>query len=126
MHSHEARAKAAELPQLRFHMIGQIQTKKANHVARWAASVHSLDSLKLAHALETRREFSAQAPLIDQAGASAAELDLIFDRSLALAEQAHQRLVSLVKLLGTGGLIGIAVLVTMNIYQFVAGISVTI
>ena len=48
----EARAKAAELPQLRFHMIGQIQTKKANHVARWAASVHSLDSLKLAHALE--------------------------------------------------------------------------
>ena len=43
----EARAKAAELPQLRFHMIGQIQTKKANHVARWAASVHSLDSLKL-------------------------------------------------------------------------------
>ena len=48
----EARAKAAELPQLRFHMIGQIQTKKANHVARWAASVHSLDSLKLAQALE--------------------------------------------------------------------------
>ena len=48
----EARAKAAELPQLRFHMIGQIQTKKANHVARWATSVHSLDSLKLAHALE--------------------------------------------------------------------------
>ena len=43
----EARAKATELPQLRFHMIGQIQTKKANHVARWAASVHSLDSLKL-------------------------------------------------------------------------------
>lgn len=48
----EARAKASELPQLRFHMIGQIQTKKANHVARWAASVHSLDSLKLARALE--------------------------------------------------------------------------
>ena len=48
----EARAKAAELPQLHFHMIGQSQTKKANHVARWATSVHSLDSLKLAHALE--------------------------------------------------------------------------
>lgn len=48
----EARAKAAELPQMRFHMIGQIQTKKANHVARWAASVHSLDSLKLAAALD--------------------------------------------------------------------------
>lgn len=48
----EARAKAAELPQLRFHMIGQVQTKKANHVARWAASVHSVDSEKLALALD--------------------------------------------------------------------------
>ena len=47
----EARAKAAELPTVRFHMIGQIQTKKANHVARWARSVHSLDSEKLATAL---------------------------------------------------------------------------
>lgn len=48
----EARAKAAELPAVRFHMIGQIQTKKANHVARWAHSVHSLDSAKLATALD--------------------------------------------------------------------------
>ena len=35
-----------------FHMIGQIQTKKANHVARWAQSVHSLDTEKLARALD--------------------------------------------------------------------------
>lgn len=48
----EARAKAQKLDQLRFHMIGQIQTKKANHVARWAASVHSVDSVKLANALD--------------------------------------------------------------------------
>ncbi len=48
----EARAKAEALPGMRFHMIGQIQTKKANHVARWAASVHSLDSVKLAAALD--------------------------------------------------------------------------
>lgn len=48
----EARAKAAELPMVRFHMIGQIQSKKANHVARWASSVHSLDSVKLANGLE--------------------------------------------------------------------------
>lgn len=47
----EARAKAEELEHMRFHMIGQIQTKKANHVARWAASVHSVDSSKLANAL---------------------------------------------------------------------------
>lgn len=48
----EARAKAQKLDQLRFNMIGQIQTKKANHVARWAASVHSVDSVKLANALD--------------------------------------------------------------------------
>lgn len=48
----EARAKAEALPEIRFHMIGQIQTKKANHVARWAHSVHSLDSEKLARALD--------------------------------------------------------------------------
>ena len=48
----EARAKAEALPEMRFHMIGQIQTKKANHVARWAHSVHSLDSEKLARALD--------------------------------------------------------------------------
>ena len=32
-------------------MIGQVQTKKANHVARWAHSVHSVDTEKLAVAL---------------------------------------------------------------------------
>ena len=47
----EARAKAADVPAARIHMIGQIQTKKANSVARWAASVHSLDSVRLAEAL---------------------------------------------------------------------------
>lgn len=34
------------------HMIGQIQTKKANSVARWAAAVHTVDSLKLVSALD--------------------------------------------------------------------------
>lgn len=47
----EARAKAADVPAARIHMIGQIQTKKANSVARWAASVHSVDSVRLAEAL---------------------------------------------------------------------------
>ena len=48
----EARAKAAEVPGMNFHMIGQVQSKKANHVARWAASVHSVDSVKLARGLD--------------------------------------------------------------------------
>lgn len=49
----EAKKKAAELPDMRFAMIGQIQTKKANSVARWASEVHSLDSVKLARALDS-------------------------------------------------------------------------
>ncbi|MEJ4099401.1 YggS family pyridoxal phosphate-dependent enzyme [Corynebacterium mastitidis] len=48
----EARAKAEELPHVRFHMIGQVQTKKANAVARWAASIHSVDSPRLVAALD--------------------------------------------------------------------------
>ncbi|WP_080794093.1 YggS family pyridoxal phosphate-dependent enzyme [Corynebacterium pacaense] len=48
----EARAKHAELPGITFHMIGQIQVKKANAVARWAGAVHSVDSIRLADALD--------------------------------------------------------------------------
>ncbi|MDO4685785.1 MAG: YggS family pyridoxal phosphate-dependent enzyme [Corynebacterium sp.] len=47
----EAREKASMLPSMQFHMIGQVQTKKANSVARWANTVQSVDSLKLAQAL---------------------------------------------------------------------------
>lgn len=47
----EARSKAESLPDMAFHMIGQIQTKKANSVARWASCVHSVDSIRLADAL---------------------------------------------------------------------------
>lgn len=48
----EARDKAAVLhgsPEI--HMVGQVQTKKANSVARWAAAVHTVDSHKLVAAL---------------------------------------------------------------------------
>ncbi|WP_298075433.1 YggS family pyridoxal phosphate-dependent enzyme [uncultured Corynebacterium sp.] len=50
----EARDKHAQLADtgLQFHMVGQVQTKKANSVARWAAAVHTVDSLKLLNALD--------------------------------------------------------------------------
>ena len=48
----EARDKAVLLHGCGIAMIGQIQTKKANAVARWAAQVHSLDSVKLARGLD--------------------------------------------------------------------------
>lgn len=47
----EAREKQRQLPEIDFHMIGQIQTKKANAVARWVSVVHSVDSTRLADAL---------------------------------------------------------------------------
>ena len=59
----EARAKAEQLPDMRFHMIGQVQTKKANHVARWAHSVHSVDTEKLAIALNRGVENAGREPL---------------------------------------------------------------
>ena len=52
----EARAKAEALHtdgvDCGIAMIGQIQSKKANAVARWASEVHSLDSVKLARGLD--------------------------------------------------------------------------
>ena len=49
----EARAKAEALGgRCGIAMIGQIQSKKANAVARWAAEVHSLDSVKLVRGLD--------------------------------------------------------------------------
>lgn len=48
----EARAKAEAVPEARVHMIGQIQSKKANSVARWAAAVHSIDSERLINGLD--------------------------------------------------------------------------
>jgi len=53
----EAAAKVAELGELGFHgidwhMIGRLQRNKANGVARWAHAVHSVDSERLATALD--------------------------------------------------------------------------
>ena len=52
----EARGKAEHLAdadiEVGIAMIGQIQSKKANAVARWASQVHSVDSVKLAQGLE--------------------------------------------------------------------------
>lgn len=49
----EARAKKAEVTQaLRWHMIGQVQRKKAKQVASWADVVESVDRIELAQALD--------------------------------------------------------------------------
>ncbi|MFX0572941.1 YggS family pyridoxal phosphate-dependent enzyme [Nocardia nepalensis] len=51
----EATAKVAELaalPDVAWHMIGRLQRNKARIVARWAHTVHSVDSERLATALD--------------------------------------------------------------------------
>jgi PLP dependent protein len=54
----EATAKVAELRELRpdaavrWHMVGRLQRNKARSVARWAAEIQSVDSLRLARALD--------------------------------------------------------------------------
>jgi pyridoxal phosphate enzyme (YggS family) len=47
----EARDKAAALPDLTWHFIGQLQTNKARQVARYAAAIHSVDRPALVDAL---------------------------------------------------------------------------
>lgn len=47
----EAKAKAAALPGLKVHLIGSLQTNKANSAARFAHTVQSVDSLRLVTAL---------------------------------------------------------------------------
>lgn len=51
----EAQAKAAELDdlQLRWHFVGQLQTKKARQAARYAHAIHSIDRERLVDALAT-------------------------------------------------------------------------
>lgn len=75
----EADAKAAELHDLRplrWHLIGRLQRNKARQVARWAHTVHSVDSERLATALE-----SAVAAALD-AGERQQPLDVLIQVSL--------------------------------------------
>lgn len=56
----EGRQKAEEIPGIDFHMIGQVQTKKANAVARWAKACHSVDSIRLADGLNRGVQLSIE------------------------------------------------------------------
>ena len=48
------RAALEHLPDLRFHLIGQLQTKKCRQIVDQVASVQTVDSLKLVHELAKR------------------------------------------------------------------------
>jgi PLP dependent protein len=63
----EAAAKVAELRELRpdaavrWHMVGRLQRNKARSVARWAAEIQSVDSVRLAHALDRAADAAREA-----------------------------------------------------------------
>jgi pyridoxal phosphate enzyme (YggS family) len=62
----EAREKTTELADLtglRWHFVGRLQRNKANHVARYAAVVHSVDRPELADALSAAAERERADPL---------------------------------------------------------------
>lgn len=65
----EAEAKRAELaellPNLRWHLIGHLQSRKAAQVAGRYTLIHTLDTCKLADALEKRLEGNVQDVLIE-------------------------------------------------------------
>ena len=52
----EARAKAAEVPGVRWHFVGGVQTNKARSVARYADVIHSVDRPELVAALSAGAE----------------------------------------------------------------------
>ncbi|WP_336991753.1 YggS family pyridoxal phosphate-dependent enzyme [Leucobacter sp. VD1] len=88
----EAQAKAEELAELglRWHFIGQLQTKKARQAARYANAIHSIDRERLVDALATVEapqpiEAFVQVNLTDdpgRGGAAPEELERIAERVL--------------------------------------------
>lgn len=65
----EAAPKVAELAGLRpgtaprWHMVGRLQRNKARSVVHWAAEVQSVDSVRLAHALDRAARAAGVAPM---------------------------------------------------------------
>jgi len=81
----EAAAKAADLADsgLTWHFVGQLQTKKAKSVARYAAAVHSVDRPQLVDAL-------AKAATAEQEASGRAPLDCFIQVSLEDDAGAHR------------------------------------
>lgn len=88
----EAQQKAAELQELelRWHFIGQLQTKKARQAAQYAHAIHSIDRERLVDALSTAEVVSpieafVQVNLTDdpgRGGADPADLERLAERVL--------------------------------------------
>lgn len=86
----EAAAKAARVPDVRWHLVGQVQTNKARSVASYASVVHSVDRERLATALSAGAERADRTLDVllqvsldgdpDRGGAGVADLPVLADR----------------------------------------------
>ena len=65
---------AFDAPDLRWHMIGHVQTNKANKIAGHFSYIHSIDSLHVAQALQ--RALEKRLPVDDMAGRQAVFLQI--------------------------------------------------
>jgi PLP dependent protein len=95
----EARAKVAEvaLPDLTWHFVGQVQSKKARQIAEYARVIHSIDRVSLLDALSSQdrtTEVFLQVNLTDDSSRGGVQPDAL----LSLAEHAMET--SGVRLLG--------------------------
>jgi len=72
----------ADLPELRWHMIGHLQRNKAKHVALHAAAVHSVDSAALAAELGRRME-GHEVPVARRAFGDDPRLPVLIEVSIA-------------------------------------------
>ena len=86
----EAAAKAAELADcgLTWHFVGQVQSKKAKSVARYAAAVHSVDRVQLVDALA--KAMATAQNTAAQDGAPRPDLDCFIQVSLEEDAGAHR------------------------------------
>ena len=90
----DARVKAGELPEARWHFVGRLQRNKAGSVATYAAVVHSLDRAELVRALANGVRRAEREPLDvlvqvsidgdpDRGGAPAGEVVALADAAAA-------------------------------------------
>ena len=106
-------------------------TAGARHVSSWGRQLLRAREAGMAAALldsaapqEIRSRFARSCKVLQGAGATARELELIFDDALASADAAHRRLVSAVRVLGYGVLLVLAVAATVGVYLSIASFGV--
>lgn len=91
-YAQELRDKAAhlaDLPGLRWHAIGPLQTNKAKYVARAAHAFHALDRLEVAQELSRRRQGGALRVFVEVWPGEAGKSGVRAEDAPALVEQAR-------------------------------------